>query len=91
MKNTLIDKLNTRQAVIGIVGLGYVGLHLALRCLEREYARYSVKKSLPVNGDFVVLCTAHDEYRELDPERLSLPVLDTRGSFADVLGCVYLA
>jgi len=31
MKNSLIDKLNRRQAVIGIIGLGYVGLPLMLR------------------------------------------------------------
>jgi UDP-N-acetyl-D-glucosamine dehydrogenase len=34
MKSALIDKLRRREAVIGIVGLGYVGLPLALRYLE---------------------------------------------------------
>ncbi|MBU2538887.1 MAG: nucleotide sugar dehydrogenase [Proteobacteria bacterium] len=31
MKNILIDKLNRQQAMIGIIGLGYVGLPLMLR------------------------------------------------------------
>lgn len=31
MKNILIDKLNSQQATIGIIGLGYVGLPLMLR------------------------------------------------------------
>ena len=37
MKNTLIDKLNNKSAVIGVVGLGYVGLPLVLRCSEIGY------------------------------------------------------
>ncbi len=34
MKQQLIDKLNSKAAVIGIIGLGYVGLPLALRFSE---------------------------------------------------------
>jgi UDP-N-acetyl-D-glucosamine dehydrogenase len=37
MKSDLIDKLKTKQAVIGIVGLGYVGLPLTLRYCEVGY------------------------------------------------------
>lgn len=37
MKNNLIEKLNNRTAVIGIVGLGYVGLPLMLRYIEVGY------------------------------------------------------
>ncbi len=37
MNTELIEKLNTGQALIGIVGLGYVGLPLALRYLEVGY------------------------------------------------------
>lgn len=33
----LIDKLNSRKALIGIIGLGYVGLPLALRFSEAGY------------------------------------------------------
>lgn len=37
MKSELIDKLTSRKAVIGIVGLGYVGLPLMLRYCEVGY------------------------------------------------------
>ncbi len=37
MKFGLIQKLNDKQAVIGIIGLGYVGLPLALRYCEVGY------------------------------------------------------
>src|SRR4051812_12389573 len=38
MKLDLINKLNSKQAVIGIVGLGYVGLPLMLRYCEMGYS-----------------------------------------------------
>jgi UDP-N-acetyl-D-glucosamine dehydrogenase len=34
MKELLIDKINSKEAKIGIVGLGYVGFPLALRFPE---------------------------------------------------------
>ena len=37
MKQQLISKLNDKTAVIGIVGLGYVGIPLALRYAEAGY------------------------------------------------------
>ncbi|HNL75798.1 MAG TPA: nucleotide sugar dehydrogenase, partial [Leptospiraceae bacterium] len=37
MKEELIKKLNNKSAIIGIVGLGYVGLPLALRYSEEGY------------------------------------------------------
>ncbi len=36
-KQTLIKKLNTKTATIGIIGLGYVGLPLSLRYAEANY------------------------------------------------------
>jgi UDP-N-acetyl-D-glucosamine dehydrogenase len=36
-QTSLIKKLSTRKALIGIIGLGYVGLPLALRYLEVGY------------------------------------------------------
>ena len=38
MKNKLLDKIKSRKAVIGIVGLGYVGLPLMLRFCETGYS-----------------------------------------------------
>ena len=37
MKNFLLDKIKSREAVIGIIGLGYVGLPLILRFCETGY------------------------------------------------------
>jgi len=37
MKTQLLEKIKQRQAVIGIVGLGYVGLPLMLRYVEEKY------------------------------------------------------
>lgn len=37
MSSALINKIQNKSAVIGIVGLGYVGLPLALRCVEAGY------------------------------------------------------
>jgi UDP-N-acetyl-D-glucosamine dehydrogenase len=34
MKQGLLNRIRSKQAVIGIVGLGYVGLPLALRFVE---------------------------------------------------------
>lgn len=38
MKKELIEKFKSKKAVIGIIGMGYVGLPLALRFLEVGYA-----------------------------------------------------
>lgn len=37
MKSELFNKLHSRQAIVGIVGLGYVGLPLALRFVEAGF------------------------------------------------------
>ncbi len=37
MKNLVVDKFKSKKAVIGIVGLGYVGLPLALRYSEENF------------------------------------------------------
>ncbi|MFZ0548537.1 MAG: nucleotide sugar dehydrogenase [Candidatus Promineifilaceae bacterium] len=37
MKETLLNKINTREAVVGIVGLGYVGLPLAVAFAEAGF------------------------------------------------------
>src|SRR5438067_2104555 len=37
-KQSLLHRLQERKATIGIVGLGYVGLPLALRCSEVGYS-----------------------------------------------------
>jgi UDP-N-acetyl-D-glucosamine dehydrogenase len=37
MKNIVVDKLRSKNAVIGIIGLGYVGLPLAIRYSEEKF------------------------------------------------------
>lgn len=37
MKQQLLEKLNTKEALIGIIGLGYVGLPLMLEFCENEF------------------------------------------------------
>lgn len=60
---------------------------------SREYAHYAGQKSSPVEGDYdlIILCTAHEEYKAVDPEKLSSPILDTRGFFPDIPGRVFRA
>ena len=42
MKTQLIDKIRDKTAVIGILGLGYVGLPLALRYSEAGFRAHSL-------------------------------------------------
>lgn len=37
MKQSLLDKISDKSAIIGIIGLGYVGLPLMLRFTEAGY------------------------------------------------------
>ena len=37
MKNFLLDKIKSREAVIGVIGLGYIGLPLMLRFCETGF------------------------------------------------------
>ena len=37
MKKTLIDKIKNREAVVGIIGLGYVGLPQLIRFSEEGF------------------------------------------------------
>jgi len=84
----IMDLLEQKGAIVE-----YNDPHVPEIGKTREYVRYSGKKSRPVNGDYdlVILCTTHDEYREIDPERLIVSVLDTRGFFDNAPGRVYRA
>ncbi|HSW70442.1 MAG TPA: nucleotide sugar dehydrogenase [Gammaproteobacteria bacterium] len=46
LKKNLIDKLNKRQALIAIIGLGYVGLPLAIRFSEVGFSVLGVDRDL---------------------------------------------
>ena len=57
---------------------------------SREFAAYAGRRSADISGDYdlIILCTAHSQYNNINPEDLSAPVLDTRGILPDVpAGC----
>lgn len=58
---------------------------------SREYSRYAGRKSRAICGhyDLIVLCTAHDQYKDINPAALNVPILDTRGFFPDLPGIIY--
>jgi len=60
---------------------------------SRKFSRFAGRESSPLQGDYdlVVLCTAHSEYRKINPEELAAPILDTRGVFENIPGKVYQA
>jgi len=60
---------------------------------SREYTHFAGRKSMPVFGDhdLCILCTAHHQYKDVHPEKLGCPVLDTRGFFQDLTGKVFRA
>ena len=58
---------------------------------NREYPHYVGRRSSNISShyDLIVLCTAHKQYREIDPAALNAPLLDTRGFFPDLPGRIY--
>ncbi|WP_028573698.1 nucleotide sugar dehydrogenase [Desulfonatronovibrio hydrogenovorans] len=61
---------------------------------SREYARYAGRKSVPVDisgYDLIILCTAHDQYRDIQATSFKTPVLDTRGFFQEIPGLIFRA
>ena len=57
---TLLDKIHNRTAVIGIVGLGYVGLPLAVVFSEAGFR----VKGIDVDGDKVTMLNRQESYIE---------------------------
>ena len=41
MYNKLLEKINSKQAKIGVIGLGYVGLPLAVELAKKKF--YSIR------------------------------------------------
>jgi UDP-N-acetyl-D-glucosamine dehydrogenase len=60
---------------------------------SREFANYAGRRSADINSDYdlIILCTAHSQYKNIDPEDFSVPILDTRGTLPDIPGQVYRA
>ena len=45
-KISLISKIKSKNSVIGIIGLGYVGLELAITIAKNKYQIYGFDKNL---------------------------------------------
>jgi len=47
---------------------------------SREFASYAGRRSADISGeyDLIILCTAHSQYSDINPQELQAPVLDTR-------------
>ncbi len=58
---------------------------------SREHMHFKGRRSSALEGeyDLMILCTAHDEYRDIKPAQLKQPLLDTRGFFPDEPGKIY--
>jgi len=68
MKNILLDKIKSRKAVVGIIGLGYVGLPLMLRFCETGYRVLG----FDIDQDKVKKLNAGGSYIEhISPESIS--------------------
>ncbi|ABW67622.1 nucleotide sugar dehydrogenase [Desulfosudis oleivorans] len=57
----------------------------------RQYSRYLGRKSKDISGDYdlIILCTAHNQYKTINPDALKVPILDTRGFFSDTFENIY--
>lgn len=63
----LLELIETKQAVVGVLGMGYVGFPLALECVNKGYSvigfdRNSEKVSLLKDG--------HSHIRDIDDNQL---------------------
>lgn len=58
---------------------------------SREYGHYAGRQSRSWEDDYdlIILCTAHQAYKDINPNELRAPVLDTRGFFPDISGKVF--
>ncbi|MFQ5509873.1 MAG: NAD(P)-binding domain-containing protein, partial [Leptospirillia bacterium] len=75
MKNRLIDRLDRREAVIGVVGLGYVGLPLVLRYVACGYRVLG----LDIDGEKTkALKSGHSYIEHVDATPLKAAALDDR-------------
>lgn len=78
----LMEKLESRGALVD-----YNDPYIAEIPMTRKFSRFAGKRSVDIKEfsdiqglyDMILIATAHDEYKGLDPTYLSIPIVDTRG------------
>jgi UDP-N-acetyl-D-glucosamine dehydrogenase len=68
MKNSLIEKINNKEAIIGIIGLGYVGLPLMLEFCDKGFTVYGFDKD---EKKVVDLNKGHSYIKHIPSERIA--------------------
>jgi len=71
----LIQKLEEKGAVVS-----YNDPYVPVIRPSREFAKYAGRVSVEITGDYdlVLVATAHDEYKNIDFGKFSIPIVDTR-------------
>ncbi len=81
MVETLKKRIETKKAVVGIVGLGYVGLPLAIAFAEEEFTVYGLdidkeKVEKLRNGESYIKHISKDKIKELRERKVFYPTDD---------------
>ncbi|MGA2622469.1 MAG: nucleotide sugar dehydrogenase [Bacteroidota bacterium] len=71
----LMDKLEALGAMVA-----YNDPHIPVIRLTREFPKFAGRKSVQVSNDFdlILVATAHDQYKQLDFSKFTVPIVDTR-------------
>lgn len=91
MKNELIKKINKKTACIGIFGLGYVGLPLAIRYAEENFKVIGfdvdlnkIKQLSKKNSyfDIILIATDHNKFDYSMIKKNAKLIIDTRAVYS---------
>ena len=93
MKETLIGKINIKDAVVGVVGLGYVGLPLAVEIARAGYHVIGVDLNSQVvqgvgNGKSHVTDVPDEHLAPLVNDMSAMRAFHTTGGMPDAVGRV---
>jgi UDP-N-acetyl-D-glucosamine dehydrogenase len=84
----LIEKLEERGASVG-----YNDPHIPAIKPTREFPKLAGRKSVGISNafDLILIATAHDEYKKINFEQFTVPIVDTRNIVVRKSGRVYKA
>ncbi|HTY10368.1 MAG TPA: nucleotide sugar dehydrogenase [Bacteroidota bacterium] len=84
----LIEKLEERGAAVS-----YNDPYIPAIKHTREFPRFAGRRSVEIsdNFDLILVATAHNEYKKIDFERFTVPIVDTRNIVRRSKGGVYKA